>query len=50
MMKIKKNLIKTMCAALTCTAIMGNVMASYATGAIITETPMDENIGGGGRN
>lgn len=45
-MNIKKNIMKTMCAALSWTAIMGSIMTAYATGTIINETPMDSDGGG----
>lgn len=44
-MKIKKNIIKAMCAALVCTTIMNNLISVYATETIITESPMDESSG-----
>lgn len=46
-MNIKKNIMKTMCVALSWTAIMGSIMTAYATGTIINETPMDSDGGGG---
>ncbi len=46
-MNIKKNIMKTMCAALVCTTIMSNLIPVYATETIVTETPMDESIGSG---
>lgn len=46
-MKIKKNIIKAMCAALVCTTIMNNLISVYATETIITESPMDESSGTG---
>lgn len=46
-MKIKKYIMKTMCSVLTCTAIMGNAMVAFASEAIVTESPIEGNIGGG---
>ena len=37
---------KTMCAALACTTIMGNMFAAFATDAIVTEDPLDSDGGG----
>lgn len=48
-MNIKKNVMKTMCAALACTTIMGNMFAAFATDAIVTEAPLDSDGGGGGK-
>lgn len=48
-MNIKKNVMKTMCAALAYTTIMGNMFAAFATDAIVTEAPLDSD-GGGGKN
>lgn len=45
-MNIKKNVMKTMCAALACTTIMSNLISVYAAEAIITESPMDESVDG----
>lgn len=49
-MNIKKCSIKAMCAALSCTMFASVLLPAFATEAIVTETPMDENVGGGGRN
>lgn len=38
---------KTMCAALAYTTIMGNMFAAFATDAIVTEAPLDSDGGGG---
>lgn len=46
-MNIKKNIMKTMCAALACTTIISNLIPVYATETIITESPMDESVGSG---
>ena len=46
-MNIKKNIMKTMCAALACTTIMSNMLSVYAAEAIITESSMDEPVGSG---
>lgn len=45
-MNIKKNVMKTMCAALAYTTIMGNMFAAFATDAIVTEAPLDSDGGG----
>lgn len=49
-MNIKKCSIKAMCAALAGTMFASMLLPAFATEAIVTETPMDENVGGGGRN
>ena len=49
-MNIKKCSIKAMCAALACTMFASVLLPAFAIEAIVTETPMDENVGGGGRN
>lgn len=46
-MNIKKYSIKAMCAALAGTMFASVLLPVFATDAIITETPMDENVGGG---
>lgn len=46
-MNIKKCSIKAMCAALACTMFASVLLPAFATEAIVTETPMDENVGGG---
>lgn len=43
-MNIKKFTLKTMCAVLTCTTLLSSLLAVNATGAIITEAPMDEPV------
>lgn len=48
-MNIKKNVMKTMCAALAYTTIMGNMFAAFATDAIVTEAPLDSDGGGTGQ-
>lgn len=45
-MNIKKNVMKTMCAALVYTTIMGNMFAAFATDAIVTEAPLGSDGGG----
>lgn len=49
-MNIKKCSLKVMCAALAGTMFVSTLLPAFATEAIVTETPMDENVGGGGRN
>lgn len=46
-MNIKKCSLKVMCAALAGTMFASTLLPAFATEAIVTETPMDENIGGG---
>lgn len=46
-MNIKKCSLKAMCAALTGTMFASVLFPAFATEAIVTETPMDENVGGG---
>lgn len=46
-MNIKKCSIKAMCAALAGTMFASVLLPAFATEAIVTETPMDENVGGG---
>lgn len=47
-MNIKKCSLKAMCAALAGTMFASMLLPAFATEAIVTETPMDENVGGGG--
>ena len=49
-MNIKKCSLKVLCAALAGTMFASTLLPAFATEAIVTETPMDENIGGGGTN
>ena len=46
-MNIKKCTLKTVCAGLLCTTLLSGLLATNATDAIITETPMDESVDGG---
>lgn len=46
-MNIKKCSLKVMCAALAGTMFVSTLLPAFATEAIVTETPMDENVGGG---
>lgn len=46
-MNIKKCSLKTMCAALAGTMFASALLPAFATEAIVTETPMDENARGG---
>lgn len=46
-MNIKKCSLKAMCAALAGTMFASMLLPAFATEAIVTETPMDENVGGG---
>lgn len=46
-MNIKKCSLKAMCAALAGTMFASVLLPAFATEAIVTETPMDENVGGG---
>lgn len=46
-MNIKKCSLKVLCAALAGTMFASTLLPAFATEAIVTETPMDENIGGG---
>jgi len=43
-MTIKKNTLKTMCAVLTCTTLLGGLLAANATDIIVTEGPMDDSV------
>ena len=45
-MNIKKCSIKAMCAALAGTMFASALLPAFATEAIVTETPMDDNVGG----
>lgn len=44
-MNIKKCSLKTMCAALACTTVLGSMLAAYATNTTVYETPMDDSVG-----
>lgn len=46
-MNIKKCSLKAMCAALAGTMFASMLLPAFATEAIVTETSMDENVGGG---
>ena len=45
-MNIKKCSLKAMCAALAGTMFASVLLPAFATEAIVTETSMDENVGG----
>ncbi len=42
-MNIKKNIMKTMCAALACTTVLSSMLAAYAANTTVYETPMDDS-------
>lgn len=46
-MNIKKHLLEVICAALAGTMLASMLLPTFATEVIITETPMDEAVGGG---